>query len=204
MVQKEGNQTFDAVVGFGKNWGNRKRPFTTPDGQAFMVSEDTARTAVACGDVYISGRARKILFSTGETRIGAPTEATGMKLQLRSVYSEDEIPDEDIILEESSIDTPGNIESIKEIVEKSGFKEVLGVTVNFHTWRVKRLNHIQGSPISHVVSSEEILRKRGFSLPERSIMKLVKEYTLEAGLLGLSLFDREGRIPRKITQRIRK
>jgi uncharacterized SAM-binding protein YcdF (DUF218 family) len=186
---------YDAVIGLGKNWGNKKESKKTG---IFYPSIDTAMTAIACAEEYLAGNANKIMYSTGDTFKG-PSEAEAMRLQLRSMFSEEEIPDEDIILEERSIDTPGNAEEVAKIISERGMQHIKLVTVSRHLKRSETLFRIHGITSFDSAASEDILEARGFAVKREE-----KERWLEAGLTKLLTIDPKGNIPRLITQIIRK
>jgi uncharacterized SAM-binding protein YcdF (DUF218 family) len=187
---------FDAVIGLGKNWSHKKLSRAS---RVYYPSLDTAFTAIACAELYQSGVAKKILFSTGQTLERGPSESEAMKLQLRSMFNEDEISDEDIILEEISIDTPGNAEEVKKIVSSHGMDELALVTVYRHAKRAKQLFQNYSVPITEVFISEDVLKERNFAV-ERNM----SEQLLETGLTALLMIDPKGKLPRLVTNLIRK
>lgn len=189
------------LVCLGKNWQQKRASRQTG---IFTPSLDTARTAIACGEKYLSGEADAILFSTGHTLEHGPSEAEAMKLQLRTQYSEDEIPDKDIFLEEESIDTPGNAEMVAKKLLGTN-KQIDLVTVRRHAFRAEKLFTSFEVPIRQVYASEDILRARGFST-ENSFPELLcqtGDALVEKVLTALLRIDPYGHLPRLITQKIR-
>src|SRR5258708_6285935 len=108
-----------ALVVLGKNLGVGETHETIKSDN-FHLSTDSRMNAIAAGMEWQPGL--KIIFSTGVTTKGVDSKG-------REIYSEaremadymkkkfPHIPNEDIILEENSIDTAGNAEEVAKIVK---------------------------------------------------------------------------------------
>lgn len=161
-------QKFDAVVALGKNWrlpvGTDK---THPKGGGPRVnlSIESKITTLAAAELYLSGRANKIIFSTGKTAgkdaqgNDYPTEAEAMYEFMRRSVSEEAIPDSDVILETTSFDTAGNAEEVKKILDRENIgKNIAVLTIGYHSFRAGKLFENYGLK-TKVLRSEDVLGK---------------------------------------------
>lgn len=152
---------FDAVIALGKNW---RLPIEKKG--KLHLSLKSKMTTIAVGELYIQGKVKKIIFSTGKTAgkdskgIDFPSEAEEMKLFLRKHFSIDEIPDEDIILETNSFDTAGNAAEVKKILEAEKMERSLLLTIETHLERSQELFENYGVSITNSLSSESVLQNR--------------------------------------------
>lgn len=199
------DQPVDALVVLGKNWHQRWKIWGKPqEGTTVRLSEDSMRSTIAGAELYLQGKAEKIIFSTGHT-IGEayPAEAEAMKMYLRNFYTEEEIPEEDILVEDRSPDTPGNAAEVKKVAKENGLESLEVVTVDYHLPRAITLFENQGLHVTRATSAESVLEERGFALQERSKLKKVKEHSLEFALRQLLKIDPNGEIPGKLTSFLR-
>jgi len=199
---------FDAVVALGKNW---RLPITGPQ---IHLSIESKMTALAAGQMYADGKVGKIIFSTGETAGNNlqghpyPAEADEMKKFLRRFFSEEQIQDSAIELENHSFDTAGNAEEVKTIINNLHLQRVALLTVGFHLPRSMRLFRSYGVNIEQGLSSEQILEGRS-PLYQRFLGAYQKSdrhralASTERKVNAISIIDRKGRITRLVTKRSR-
>jgi uncharacterized SAM-binding protein YcdF (DUF218 family) len=152
----------------------------------------------------------EILFSTGETAgEGVPAESDAMRSYLMSRFPE--IPEEDIELEDNSIDTAGNAEEVASQLEENGeMPENIGLlTVGYHVPAAEKLFKRYGVPVTQTFSAEEVLKNRGQSFKQyaeawEQTDRIKNEYKKEKFRNWLLHIDRKGKLLRLITQRSRK
>ncbi|MBI5044501.1 MAG: YdcF family protein [Candidatus Levybacteria bacterium] len=199
---------FDILIVHGKNWNKREIKKKNPDHRQdpeFLLSRDSILSTVAAAELYLAGKTKKILFSTGQTREGFPSEARAMYQHLRTFYSPDEIPDDAIELEETSIDSASNAEQVIPLLKGINPENVGILTVGYHTKRIKQIydNYGFAFPDENILSSEKVL---GLDKdPQRGILKAVSNQALELGLRHLLKRDPLGTgLTRKATQIVRK
>jgi uncharacterized SAM-binding protein YcdF (DUF218 family) len=198
---------FDAIVALGKNW-------RLPVGPRIQLSIESKMTVLAAGQMYADGKVGKIIFSTGETAgknlqgHTYPAEADQMKKFLRRFFSEEQIPDAAIELENHSFDTAGNAEEVRTIINDLHLQKVALLTVGFHLPRSMRLFKSYGVNVDQGLSSEQILEARsshyqGF-LDEYHQSDRYKNLTsTERKVNAISIIDRKGKLIRLITKRSR-
>ena len=172
---------------------------------------------LAAGEIYRNGLAEKIIFSGGKTAGKEwPSEAESMTKYLKKKFPE--IPDEVIIIEGESFDTPENAEKVKELLEKYGINKIALTTSGFRLERSRILFENEGLEVRGF-PAEEFLQKRtsvirasGSQLSNYETFvenymgskKQKWENIKEAILRGLLIIDAKGRIPRIATSIIRK
>ena len=199
---------FDVIVALGKNW---RLPITAPQ---IHLSIESKMTALAAGQLYTDGRVGKIIFSTGETAgknlqgHPYPAEADEMKKFLRRFFSEEQIPNSAIELENHSFDTAGNAEEVKTIINNLHLQKVALLTVGFHLPRSMRLFKNYGVNIQQGLSSEQILEARS-----SRYQRFLDAYhqsdryraltSTERKVNAISIIDRKGKLIRLITKRSR-
>lgn len=212
---------YGAVIALGKNWrlDGEKNVIATRRGSESRIylSIESKLTALAAAHMYVSGETGLIIFSTGATAgkdplTGKPfpTEADMMRSFVRRFYSEDQIPDSAMLVENNSFDTAGNAEEIKKkFIEPMNIQDAAVLTVGFHLPRSMRLFRSYGMDIREGLSSEEILISQGSDHLNRYIeayhqteryKDLVK---LEKKVELFSRIDRKGKIVRFVTTRSR-
>lgn len=210
--QKEaiGHKPFEALVVLGKNWNQQRineanQTHLYRDEPEFLLSRDSILSTIAAAELYIQGKTKRIIFSTGQTLEGLPSEAKAMRDHLRKFYVEEEIPDDAITLEDISIDTAGNAEHTARLLEGIDPKDVGLLTVGYHGKRSKRLfrNFGINIPDENVLASEKILGLEGGD-PQRTTAKSIREHAVETGLNTLLYVDPYGKGLRRITTHVRK
>ncbi|MGA2911722.1 MAG: YdcF family protein [Candidatus Levyibacteriota bacterium] len=106
----------DALIVLGRNFQpgfNRK----TLAEQRFHLSPGSRINTLAAGLICKAGLADTLIISTGHTAgSNVPSEAKAMKDDLQRIFKD--IPDEAIILEETSVDTEGNANEVKKIIDR--------------------------------------------------------------------------------------
>ena len=106
----------DALIVLGRNFqpGFNRRTLAE---QRFHLSPGSRINDLSAGLILKAGLADVLIISTGHTAgSNVPSEARAMKDHLQRIFKD--IPDEAIILEETSIDTEGNVSEIKKIVDQ--------------------------------------------------------------------------------------
>lgn len=201
---------FEALVVLGKNWDQQRindnsQAHLYRDDPEFLLSRDSILSTIAAAELYLQGKTKRIIFSTGQTLKGFPSEAKAMRDHLRQFYIEEEIPDDAITLEDISIDTAGNAEHTAPLLEDIDPKDVGLLTVGYHGKRSKRLfrNFGINIPDENVLASEKILGLEGGD-PQRTTAKSIREHAVETGLNTLLYVDPYGKGLRRITARVRK
>ena len=100
-----------AVVALGKNW--KRSPFGP--------SLESRMNALAAAHLVSTGAGDLLIFSGGRTAgPDRPSEARAMYAYMRRFFSEEQIPEEAVILEETSIDTAANAEHVHDILRHHG------------------------------------------------------------------------------------
>jgi uncharacterized SAM-binding protein YcdF (DUF218 family) len=151
-----------AIVAHGKNW---EVP-VPPDPADIQLSLDSRLTAMAAGVLYTEGVADRIVFSTGHTAGEAyPTEAAAQLGHMRHFFPEEEIPQEDVSLEEDSFDSAGNIEGVKAMVDAGLISGVHLLTVGYHLPRLRRLARRHGLPVLGTYASDKVVARSALAVP---------------------------------------
>lgn len=208
---------YTAVVAHGKNW-----ELPVPDDPAdIRLSIESELTARAAGMLYVAGLADTIIFSTGATAGGAyPTEASAMRREMRTRFTTEQVPDDAILMEEDSYDTPTNVRAVRELCAAHGIGNVMLLTVGYHLPRTKYLARKAGLPVIAAYSSDDVVYRYGQepthvyarsvigqSLDRRTVKPLVRtaaSYVLEAAGWGIALIDPTGEgVTKSITTRLR-
>ena len=202
---------FETVIALGKNW---RLPISGEE-QIFLSLESKITTREAA-QMVADGSVERIILSTGKTagkdRNGNeyPSEAAEMKKELRAHFTEEQVPDEKIILQDSSFDTAGDAEEDRKIVDEKGFERIALVTVFPHTIRSSRLFQNYGVNVSKTFDSLSLMEQRGhhyeqFIKEYRRSKKFLKELIVES--IGTSLvytIDPKGnKIVRKMSSKTR-
>lgn len=210
--------TPDVLIVLGKNIGVGSNQ---EDIQAdnFSLSRESRMNALAAGMLWRPGM--DIIFSTGQTAPGTPSEAEAMKRYMQIHFKDEHdnplIPEENIFLEETSIDTAGNAEEVSRLLAERGktYNHIGLVSVGYHVPRAATLFNRYGVAIGTEYSSDQLLRSRSSRhnqlvdhwrktprIKNRSPLNLGetgKEFVLRA----LLHVDRKGKALRKVTQRSR-
>lgn len=168
----------DAFIIHGKNWQEYppgtlkkfvrrlKQKLSRKKDEDFQLqlSQDSKITALVAGIVWDWHAAHQekppfLIFSTGKTA-GKDwlSEAEEMVKYMRAQFPH--IPDDYIVLEDTSYDTPGNIINSKKIITDRGLHNVGYLTIGYHIPRVTLLMDYYNVPIQVIYPSEQILRRR--------------------------------------------
>lgn len=200
------SRNFDCIIVLGKNIGiDSTRERIAQDN--FNLSTDSRISALAAGMLYKPGT--KLIFSTGKTAgQDIPSEAEAMKNYMIRKFPD--IPEEDCILEENSIDTAGNAEQVASVVGSYGMKRFRLVTVGYHLRNSLKLFERYGISISEGIASEQVIKSRSSHhshyVDERwSKSKRVKKERRKETIRSvlLSTIDPRGKTLRQLTQRQR-
>ena len=195
------------LVVLGKNWRGYP-PRNTPPGWRLHLSLESKMTALAAGHLARSGRADAMLLSGGRTAgPDWPSEAEAMRAYIRKKFPD--VPDQAILLEESSIDTAENAELIRTMTQDRAPRRITLLTIGFHLPRSLAIFPIHGLPIEHGIASEDVLaerspRHRAFILKYEKSPRVVAERAKEALLRLLLLVDPKAKIPRLLTRWLRR
>ncbi|MDO8547813.1 MAG: YdcF family protein [Nitrospirales bacterium] len=195
------------LVVLGKNWRGYP-PRNKPPGWRLHLSLESKMTALAAGHLVRSGRADAMLLSGGRTAgTDCPSEAEAMRAYIRKKFPD--VPDQAILLEESSIDTAENAELIRTMTQDRAPQRITLLTIGFHLPRSLALFPIYGLPVERGIASETILAERSPHHQRfiRTFLKSrrVKSETMKEALLRLLLLvDPRAKIPRLLTRWLRR
>ncbi len=207
QLTKELPKHFDALLVLGRNW--REYP-SGKQSEEFKLhlSVESKMSTVAAGEMFKQGLVSKIIFSGGKTAGQAyPSEASAMAEYLKKKYPQ--VPEEAIVLEEVSIDTPENAERVAGLLaEHPELKTIALLTGGIHLARAQTLFKEFGIE-AHPFPVEEQLRNiskeyeqfvESYSTPSiEGATVQIKEWILQS----LLWVDPKGRIPRVITKKLR-
>lgn len=210
-----------AILAHGKNW---EVP-VPPNPADIRLSIESNLTADAAGWLLAKHetQAEHIILSTGFTAGPEyPSEAAAMRDRLRERFSTTDIPDEALLMEESSFDTTGNLHAVQALCEEHGIDGLVLLSIGYHLPRIRHLaRHILTVPVVGAYKSDEVVaRHMGVNtrhmyadlvmqqaIERRSLKPLVRtasSYLLEAAGWGMALVDPTGTgISAKATARIR-
>lgn len=196
------SEGLDVLIVHGKNFGvdytaDRLRK------DNFNLSTDSRISTTAAGMLYRPGL--KLILSTGVTVKGIPSEAEAMKRYLQRKFN---VSDEDIILEEKSIDTAGNAEEVAKILRQKNFRNVGLLTVGYHKDNAVKLFNNFGVQIKKAFASEDILKERSthhkYFVARWDVSNRVKkERGRENKRKWLLRVDPKGKLLRQVTSRTR-
>lgn len=203
--------TPDAIIVLGKNIGVD----STHDDirrDNFNLSQDSRISAIAAGMLAEKYPGVDIIFSTGATTKGLPSEARSMKkymdAHIRDVMDQTVVGTNQVGLEERSKDTAGNAREVAEILKnrKDKVYQNIGlVSVGYHVGNAATYFRNYGVPIDMEIASEEILAARSprharFVEAWREKDRVQGEIKKEAIRTKLqSSIDRKGHLLRFIT-----
>jgi uncharacterized SAM-binding protein YcdF (DUF218 family) len=225
-----------AVAALGKNW----RLPIDPHDPAPRLSIESAETTLAAAEKIIRGEADVVVFLTGKTAgeytpspiesaliqppFERPGESTQMRNFLRRFYTEEQIPEERIILDPTSFDTAGNADEFKKISADPDLKigEFDLLTVGYHLRRAKRIFKSWGLKYENAEKSEAVLarlkNKRYKNFLRNAVLnKLFEKHEIKPLISSVAILgkeavatalaytvDRKGTgLTRKITQKSR-
>ena len=110
---------------------------------------------------------RRIVFSTGKTAGEEyPTEAGAQSAWMRDYFTEEEIPKEHVILEEESFDTAGNVEAMRNMVDKGLIGGVHLLTVWYHGPRLRKLAERYKLPVIGASASDKVVGRSALAVPD--------------------------------------
>ena len=166
--------------------------------------------ALAAAHLVSTGAGDLLIFSGGRTAgPDRPSEARAMYAYMRRFFSEEQIPEEAVILEETSIDTAANAEHVHDILRHHGVEAVVLVTTRSHAPNARRLFINRGIAVRALSVSEDVVGRRShghagftrrYKRSRRARMERAKEL-LRGGLLRV---DPHGRALRTITRIVRR
>lgn len=153
--------SYDYIVVLGKNIGkNSTREDIRIRKQHLSI--DSKINAIAAALSYREAKklnpntTMKLIFSSGKTAgQDRPSEAKAMKDYLHRKFID--IPEKAIILEEVSVDTPGNAEEVGKLLKKYNAKNPALLTVGYHLPGALETFHNYGVDIQHGIAAEQVL-----------------------------------------------
>lgn len=204
---------YEAMVFLGHN---QQKKLTWKNGvpirASFRPSLETRIAALAAGIAYTQGFTKKIVFTGGMT--GPQSEAQLMRNRLRYLFRD--IPDEDVLLEPTSLDTTENAIQVKQLLERYNIHSHTAAlaTNEFHLPRAKEIFRRQGMEFARTYSTELLIRDTP-GIPHGTLLRPLMDTYLrsrrvrvtklsEYVLKTLLTFDRQGRIPRALAHILRK
>jgi len=202
--------TPDAIIVLGKNIGVGS---TQEDIQAdnFNLSRESRMNALAAGMLWRPGM--DIIFSTGQTAPGTLSEAEAMRRYMQIHFKDKDgksvIPEKNIILEETSIDTAGNAEEVALLLKDKSYQHVGLVSVGYHVKNAANLFRRYGVAIEQDFAAENIVLTRSnlhqalIKAWEKSDKVKTEEKKEKVRALLLRTVDRRGKLLRLVTQRTR-
>ncbi|MBF8249544.1 MAG: hypothetical protein HW400_145 [Candidatus Levybacteria bacterium] len=200
---------FDALIVLGHNLGSGWKGERIRRNQNHL-SGHSKLSVQATGILYRAGIVDRIIFSSGHTAgKKTPSEAEAMKTFLLVRFPE--IPINAIILEDKSIETSGNIEESKRIVDQENFINVGLMSTGDHVLNASVLSERYGLKIKeeNCLASEEIVAKKMAENPAKNPEAFLRGYRNSLQAKGdrqkekirsflLQSIDRKGRILRFI------
>jgi len=176
----------------------------------FSLSRESRFNALAAGQLWHPGQ--DILFSSGVTVPGLPSEAAAMRHYMDMIgdlHQEARVPDDNILLQETSIDTASDAQEIAKILAGRKYGRVILLSTGYHVANAAFLCEQYGVRIDNTVASEDIIRGRSAMharLVERwrASGRIKKEYKKElVRSVLLHTIDPKGKLIKQITQRTR-
>ncbi|HSA83853.1 MAG TPA: YdcF family protein [Patescibacteria group bacterium] len=172
----------DALIVLGRNIlpGYNRRTLAAEESHLSPLSKINA---LAAGVMYSQKRANVLILSSGHT-MGRdfPSEAQAMKTFLLQHFTD--IPEGNILLEETSFDTPSNAQEVKTMIADKGFTSLGLLTDDLHLKRATSLFEGQGMNVQPF-NSLEILQKSQFAdvVMGYTTSKLRKRVKLREGII---------------------
>ncbi len=174
----------------------------------FHLSRESRFNALAAGMIWQPGM--DVLFSTGATVPGLPSEAEAMKHYMQAhLHGVQPIPDSNTLLEEISIDTAGNAEEVARMLEQMQYSYIALLSVGHHIKNATRLFNKYGVEIDDKFASEDIVRNRSprhaaiveaWEVSDRVKKERQKERVRS---VLLHTIDPKGKLLRQVTERMR-
>lgn len=202
--------TPDVLIVLGKNIGvgSNQKDIQTDN---FNLSRESRMNALAAGILWRPGM--DIILSTGQTSPGTPSEAEAMKRYMQAHFKDEYgnpvIPEENILLEEVSIDTAGNAEEVSRLLKNRNYQNVGLVSVGYHVGNAATLFERYGVAVDQKFAAEDLVRTRSnlhrvlineWGKSDRVKMETKKE---RVRTLLLKTIDRHGQLLRFITEKTR-
>ncbi len=199
-------QSFPVLLVLG---GGFKKAESTQPQVAPRLSRESRMRVLAAGEMFKAGIIGNIILTGGKTAgEDSPSEAEAMKFYLQSKYPQ--ILDENITLEDSSLETSENMENMKGILDGKGLDEAIILTSETHLKRAEQLAQKNDLNIIAGATAEDQIISRS----PRHYERFVESYTTSSGykisqikefiLRSLLVIDRGGSIPRFIAHQTRK
>lgn len=189
-------------IALGKNWRPKKK-WSKKLEPWMQLSLESKLTAQAASLLYLQGEISRIIFSTGQTAgPDWPSEATAMAEYAQYIMS---VPAKAIVVEEVSLDTPGNAEEVRNMTNQAEFL----ISIGSHLKRSDSYFKQCGIKVKRLVASEQVVATRSkyhYRLVHRYLFssRRIKELGTEFALRALRLIDPSGSLPRKLAKKIRK
>lgn len=202
-------EKYDVLFVMGKNW-RKYPPKNAKNSKNFKLtlSIESKMSALAAGEIYMSGIADKIVFLSGKSAgKNWPSEGEIMKKFMKKRYPL--IPDEVIFIKENSVDTASDVYNGVMYAHRTNLKNNAVLTISYHLPRCLKLfqNYWLTTRIHGLISEKEIkTRSRHYTtfVKKYSESRRIKiEQIKEAILKIIFLLDKKGKILRFITQKIR-
>ena len=202
------------TIALGNNWRNEGpegvNPSERPDRFLSIESRLTAERAWEQYQAYREANRNALLVLTGgRTNEQVPcSEAVAMKEYLRRKGMD--VDNENIILEEESLNTPENATNTRELLEArndESDKHITVVTSPYHLKRA-RSTFMNEFPDSLVYGVESTSLQAGKTATDRdefaaqitSSWDWRKKYCIDLGIRLISMIDRKGRIIKMLTK----
>ena len=174
-------------------------------GNILDLSPESKITALAAGVLYKEEIGEKIIFSGGHTK-GPTRESEARKMQelIRNKFPD--IPEEDILMEETSLDTAGNAFAVKKVLPENS--KVILLSFAYHLPRARRIFKNFGIIPEEVYASDKVLKKLSpiydNFINKFTFLRKAQKFIREAICLPLAYtLDPKGKFLRIITMRTR-
>ncbi len=200
-------QTYDAIIVLGRNWKGYPGKPEIKDGKVHL-SLESKMSSLAALMMYEKGLTKKIILCSGKTAgQNFPSEAGAMAEFMRK---RSPIPKEAIILEEESLETYGNMENTKALLDKYNLADgkLALVTVGLHLPRSVNICNFYGLKVDAYPSEEKVKQisehhKATVERYEKSCF-VKRERLREFLLRRIQLINPSGNIPRILGEYMRK
>ena len=204
--------TYDVVIALGKNWRAYPPKHSIPGDFKLHLSLESKMTALAAARLLRDGTTDRIIISTGKTAGNDWLSESEEMCNYIKIRNEDLLGR--ISLEEISIDTAGNAEECKKIIDSAGYQDIAILTTRAHLLRASLLFNNYGIEADGF-TSEDVLQEcggktggmnyRGFlgkyKFSKRSVIEQIKEKAILYPFTWT--FDSKGKLLRYATNIIR-
>ncbi len=159
---------YDLVIALGKNWRAYPPKGSTPADFKLHLSLESKMTALAAARLLRDDTTNNVIISTGKTAGNKwPSEAGEMWEYIVQHTNRDKDLLKRIYLEEISIDTAGNAEECKKMIDSFDYQDIAILTTRAHLPRASLLFNNYGIEAdgfaSQDVLQEYIAREGGMS-----------------------------------------